>query len=113
MRKLALILGLFVAGCTTIQNPVTQPRLDAINASWGATLALAANYRDACATRIIPPACRPIVVTLQKAAIPVQASVQAANSAAIGGQVNAAQLVETASNAINDYKVLQMTYGVK
>lgn len=114
MRKILVLLGaLALAGCASFQNPLTQNRLDTINASWGATLALGANYRDACASRIIPSTCRPIVVKLQQAAIPVQAAVKAANTAALGATTNAAALAELASGAINDYKVLQMTYGVK
>ena len=114
MKKLLILtLALGLSACATIQNPLTQSRLNTINASWGAALALGANYRDACASRIIPPSCRPIVVKMQQAAIPVHAAVKAANTTALGGTVNAAQLVDAASNAINDYKVLQMTYGVQ
>ena len=114
MRKLILVLAFLVAGCASVPNPLTSGRLDTINASWGATLALGANYRDACAARIIPPSCRPIVVRLQQAAIPVQASVKAANSAALsGGTINAGAILDAASNAINDYKLLQMQYGIK
>jgi len=112
-RLIPVLLALALAGCASIVNPLTQSRLDTINASWGATLAISANYRDACAQRLIPPSCRQIVVRIQQAAIPVQAAVQAANRASVGGQLNAVALVESASQIINDYKLLQMQYGIK
>ncbi len=117
MKKLIVIaLAISLGGCALFQNfanPLTRSRLDTINASWGAALAIAANYHDACAQRLIPPSCRPIVVRLQAAAIPAQAAVKRANAASITATTNAAQLIELASDAINDFKVLQMTYGVK
>lgn len=119
MKKLiALALALSLGGCAngfnplSFTNPLTTSRIDVINASWGATLALGANYRDACSNRLIPPSCRPIVVRLQAAALPVQAAVRAANQASLNGTTNAIALVNAAGDAINDYKTLQMTYGV-
>ena len=118
MRKLLLpmLLALTVSGCALfkdIANPITQSRLDTINASWGAALAIAANYRDACAQRLIPASCRTVVPKLQNSAIVAQAAVNRANQASLSPTTNAAQLLELASDAINDFKVLQMTYGVK
>lgn len=118
MKKLfiAPALAIALASCATpatIQNPLTQSRLDTINASWGATLAIAANYRDACAQRLIPPSCRTIVLKLQTTAIAVQAVVHRVNTASVSKTINAVQLVEMASDAINDFKLLQMQYGVK
>lgn len=117
MKKLgAILIALALSGCALFQsaiNPITQSRVDTINASWGATLALGANYHDACAQRLIPPSCRPIVLQLQPAAIPVQAAVNTMNKAAIGGTTTLATLAQTASDAINDYKTLQMQYGIK
>lgn len=113
MRKLALAFCLVLGGCATYANPLTPSTVDTINASWGATLALGANYRDACANRLIPPSCRPIVRKLQVAAIPVQTAVKTANQASLVGSVNINSLVQAASDAINDYKTLQMQYGVK
>ena len=112
-RIVAILLASALSACATFANPLTPTTINTVNASWGATLALGANYRDACATRIIPPSCRSIVINLQKAAIPVQAAVKAANQASIAGTVNAVSLAQAASDAINDYKTLQMQYGVK
>lgn len=117
MKKLILLLAIGLAGCAngfgTFTNPLNADRLATVNASWGAALALGANYRDACANRLIPPSCRTITVNLQRAAIPVQAAVKAANNASLAATTNAVALIETASGAINDYKVLQMQYGVR
>lgn len=114
MKKIAILLfALSLSACTSFANPFTANSLSAINESWGATLALGANYRDACANRLIPPACRPIVVKLQSAAIPVQAAVKAANAASIGGSANVSSFIATAGQAIDNYKALQTQYGVK
>lgn len=113
MKALVFALALFVSGCAAhIPNPITGSRLDIVNASWGATLAIAVNYRDACAERLIPPSCRTIVPRLQRAAMPVQAQVDKANQASTRSTVNAAELVSYASDAINDFKILLMELGV-
>lgn len=120
MKKFALLLILSLAGCAglpppfnSFANPLTASTVTGVNASWGGALALAANYRDACANRMIPPSCRPIVVKLQQWAIAPQAAVSAMNKAAVGGNVNIVSLTQAASDAVNDYKTLQMQYGVK
>ena len=114
MKRIAiLVLALSLAACATIQNPVSQGRVDALNASWGAVLAIAAGYHDACAQRLIPPDCRPIVVKMQQAAIPVQAAVRRARLFAKNPTTSTVDLVQAASDAVNDFKVLQMQLGVK
>lgn len=118
MKKLIFVLALSLTlpGCALFKNfsnPITQSRLDTMNTAFGTALALAANYRDACANRALPPSCRSIVVSLQKGALPVKAALDQANGAALGGTTNAAALLEKASDALNDYKTLQMQYGVQ
>ena len=114
MKKLSILLiALSLSACASFANPFTANSLAAINSTWGATLAIAANYHDACASRLIPPSCRPIVVKLQQAAIPVQAAVKAANAASVGGSANLSTFIATASQAIDNYKALQLQYGVQ
>lgn len=113
MRKVALFLAVAVSACTTIQNPVTRSRLDAVEASYGAALALANAYRDSCAQRLIPPSCRPIVVKIQKAAVPVQSAMVKARAFAANPTITNVDLIQAASDAVNDFKVLQMELGVK
>lgn len=120
IRNLVFTLALGVTGCAglpppfnSFANPLTTSTVSGVNASWGGALALAANYHDACASRLIPPSCRPIVVKMQQYAIAPQAAVRAMNKASVGDSTNVVVLVQAASDAVNDYKTLQMTYGVK
>lgn len=113
MRKFILVLALLVAGCATVPNPVTQSRMDVVNASWGGALALMVAYRDSCAQRLLPPSCRTVVFKMQAAAPPVQNAVIRARAFAANPQISSTDLIEVASNTVNDFKVLQMTLGVK
>ncbi len=114
MKKIvAIVLAFSLSACATFQNPVSQSRVDALNASWGAALALANAYRDSCVQRLIPPVCRTVVVKMQQAAIPVQAAVRKARLFSQNPTTSTVDLVQAASDAVNDFKVLQMQYGVK
>lgn len=119
IRNLVFTLALGVTGCAglpppfnSFANPLNVSTVSTVNASWGGALALAANYRDACANRLIPPSCRPIVVKMQQYAIAPQAAVKAVNKATVGGSTNVVALAQAASDAVNDYKTLQMQYGI-
>lgn len=114
MKQIAAILfALSLSACATFTNPVTQSRVDALNASWGAALSLANGYRDACVQRLIPPVCRTVVVKMQQAAIPVQAAVRKARAFATSQTTTTIDVIQAASDAVNDFKVMQMEYGVK
>ena len=114
MKKLiVLAFCLVLPSCVTYQNPLTQSRMDALTASWGTALVVAANYRDACDQRLIPPSCRPIVIRIQQAAIPAQAAYKRAVEFSKNPAISQQDLVQAASDAVNDFKVLQMTLGVK
>lgn len=114
MKKIILLVfSLGLSACATFQNPVTQSRVDALNSSWGAALALADGYADSCRQRLIPPGCRAVVLRMQKAAIPVQTAVIKARVFSQNPTTSTVDLVQAASDAVNDFKVMQMEYGVK
>lgn len=123
MKKLLpiMLLATSLGGCAQLQsffnsggvpNPLTQTRVDTINASWGAALTVTNGYTDACRQRLIPSSCRTVVYKLQNAAVPVQKRVVAMRGA-VGVTLTGVDLYSLASDAINDYKVLQMQLGVK
>lgn len=114
MRKaIVLVFALLLVGCASLPNPVTQSRMDAVNASWGGALALMVAYKDACAQRLMPSSCRTVVQKMQVAAVPVQTAVMRARAFALNPQISSTDLVEVASSIVSDFKVLQLTYGVK
>lgn len=113
MRKAVILLfALALTACATISNPFTQSRVDTMEDAWGAALAIAANYRDACAARVLQPSCRTIVINLQTAAVPVQTVVLRARASAKNPTITTGILVEEAIGAIGNFKNLQTQYGV-
>ena len=112
-RFLPLVLAFALAGCATFQNPVTRSGIDALNASWGATLTILNGYRDSCERRIIPPSCRTVVAELQRAGRPVHAAVKRAREFAKNPRISTVDLVRAASDALNDFKLVMMQYGVQ
>jgi len=122
MKRIIAIaaLGLLLSGCVngrTIfgswQNPVTQSRIDLVNASWGTALSLANGYRETCAQRIIPSSCRTVVAKMQAVVPTIQAKVVRARAFAKNPTISAIDLVQVASDAVNDFKVMQMQFGVQ
>jgi hypothetical protein len=117
MRKLIpIILALALAACatTSVKNPFGPPSLDAVEAAYGATYALAVGYHDACAARQIPPSCRPIVVKLQKAGQTAQgALVQARDFVDHNPTINPATVIAQATAAVDLFTATAALYGVK
>lgn len=110
---ISALLALSLAACATIQNPVTQSSIDAVNNSWGVALSLANAYADSCRKRLIPSSCRTVVLKMQQAAPPVQTAVLRARAFAKNPTISSVDLVQAASNAVNDFKLLQMENGVR
>lgn len=113
MRKLILILAFLVAGCGTVPNPVTRSRIDTLNASWGLTLAVANGYYDTCERRLIAPTCRTYVAYMQSVVPVVQKKVERAREFAKNPSVSPIDLINVASDAVNDLKIYMSDHGVK
>jgi hypothetical protein len=112
-RIAALFLAFALAGCASIPNPVTQVRVDALNASWGASLAVFNGYYDTCERRIIHQSCRTVVAKIKRVAPSVQAKVTAARNFATKPTLTSVDLVVIAEQAVDDFKKLQADLGVK
>lgn len=107
MRKfITIILALGLTACATIPNPITKSRVDILDAGWGSTLSLADGYYDACDKRLIPPDCRTNVAKMQKIAPLVEAKVVKAREYAKNPSISAVDLIDVASDAVNDFKLL-------
>ena len=115
MKKFVSVLffSLALASCATLQNPLTKSRMDAIDASWGGALALANGYYDSCEKRLIPSRCRTVVSQMQRIAPTIENKILKARQFANNPTISNIDLIEAASDAINDFKVYQMSNGVK
>lgn len=116
---IALALVGTLAGCatynpfTSVQNPITQSRVDTLNATWGAALALANGYKKTCVQRLIPQTCRGIVQKMQAAVPIVQAKVVSARNFSAKPTLSVVDLIGVAERAVDDFKTLQSNLGVK
>lgn len=110
---LSLMLALTVSACGTYKNPLSPSRMDLVDASWGAALSLANGYYDSCQRRLIAPTCRTVVATMQRAAGPIHAKIKKARAFARNPTLSNIDLIEVASDAVNDFKLLQSDLGVK
>lgn len=115
MRKLILftVLALGLSACATFQNPLSPSRMDALNASWGTALSLANGYYQSCERRIIPQSCRTVVARMQVAVRPIHAKVLRARAFAKNPTISTIDLINVASDAVNDFKLLQSEMGVR
>ena len=117
LRKLLpFLLALGLMGCTTvasINNPISTPTLAAVESSYGAALSVAVGYRDACAQRLIPSSCRPIVAQLQTYGRQAQGAVVAArNFVRNNPTIDPVSAVLAAQAAVSDFKEAQTRLGV-
>lgn len=109
-----LLLALGLSACATFQNPVNQSQLTTVEAAYGTALSIAVAYRDACAQRIIPSSCRPIVVQMQNFAAKAQGAIVAARTFVSNNPTLSAVTVLTAAQqAVGDFQAVQAQYGVK
>lgn len=107
MKKvlLALVLSFALTACASIPNPFTAPTLAAVESSYGAALALAVNYRDACAQRLIPASCRTVVPVMQSYGARAQSAVLVArNFVKNNPTLDATSILSTAQDAIEMFK---------
>lgn len=123
MRKLLIVLAAAVAlsGCaqlqnafTAIANPATQQTLVEAESAYGAALAIAVGYRNACAARTIPASCRKIVPQLQAADRKVQGAIVAArNFIRDNPTISPISAIQAVQKAISDFQTVEATYGVQ
>lgn len=112
MRKLLIPLLLLVAlsGCVTlptVKNPLaSQPTLVSVESAYGAGLAIAVQYRSACAAKKIAQSCRAVVERLQNADRYAYAQLQVARvTAKRGDTLSLPQALSVASDAVNAFVV--------
>ena len=112
-RILSLVIVLLVAGCATLQNPITADRLTTIKSGYGIALSAAVAYRDSCAQRLIPPSCRLIVPQIVNANRKVEVALARLNSLKqLGPTIDVTQAIDQLSGAVNDLKVIIPAGGV-
>lgn len=116
MKKLAVVLVLFLGACATIQNPVTANELAAVESAYGVTLSVAVAYRNACARKAsyVYPSCRSIVPRLQAAGRSAQTAVVAARKfVRENPTIDASSLISVARLAVDQFKTIADTNGVR
>ena len=115
-----LLLAFALAACaslpnpfTVISNPFDTPTLAKVETAYGAALSVAVGYRNACAQRLIPSDCRPVVKQLQAQGARAQAAVVAARKFVKNyPQISAATAIVAAKAAVDDFKAEQTRLGV-
>lgn len=115
MKKLivAVVLALALTACASVKNPFDTPKLATVEASYGAALSLAVGYRDACAQRLIPPDCRPIVKQIQAYGLRAQNAVVYARSFVRNNPtIDATDAIRVAQDAVTALKDYQVKAGV-
>lgn len=116
MKKivLSIVLALALTACASIKNPFTPTTLAQVETAYGAALSVAVGYRDACAQRLIPPDCRPIVKQIQMYGQKAQvAVVYARNFVRNNPTLDASTAIRVAQDAVNVLTVYETTSGVK
>ena len=111
----ALVLAFAIGGCSSIgvKNPFDQPTLAKVETAYGAVLAIAVNYRDACAKRLIPPSCRTVVPRLQLYGRATHTAVlNARNFVRNYPNLNAVNVLIAAQQSITDFRNFQVSQGV-
>jgi hypothetical protein len=110
----SIVLLLSLSACASIKNPFDKPKLVTVEASYGAVLSIAVGYRDACAKRLIPPDCRPIVKQMQAYGLRAQnAIVYARTFSKNNPTLDATNAIRVAQDAVNALKDYQSQVGVK
>jgi hypothetical protein len=108
-----LAVAVVVAGCSNVNNPFSAPTLDKVETAYGAVLAVAMNYKRACANRVIPNSCRLIVPKLQEYDRKTHISIVAARNFVDNyPQLNPANAILAAQQAVTDFRNFQVSQGV-
>lgn len=115
MKKfLALAFALVLSACATLQNPLTQNRLAALESAYGVVLSAAVAYRNSCARGALPRSCRAITVELQKAGKVAQSRVVALRAFSRDNPtLDIGDLLRSAESAVDTFHQVATVYGVK
>lgn len=115
MRTLAVIvLALSLAGCASLKNPFTSSDLGAVKATYGAVLSAANGYKRACIAKLIPRSCRDIVMRLQPVEQRAYTAIKDADRfIRENPTVSATEVIQIARYAVEAFRSLKETYGVK
>lgn len=115
MKKLGvLLIVLVLSACSTINNPLTQNRLAALESAYGVVLSAAVAYRNSCARGALPRSCRPITVELQKAGAVAQARVVSLRAfVRENPTLDAGSLLIAAESAVDAFQQVATVYGVR
>lgn len=121
MRKLVLALPLILAGCASINNPLTLNELGGMESAYGLALSAAVAYRSLplCHTGTVASATnvcaqRSIVVKLQQASRTATLSIHAARDFVVNNPtVDATVAIATAQRALAGLQAIEQTYNIK
>ena len=109
-----IVFALALTACASINNPLSPTTMAQVETAYGAALSVAVGYRDACAQRLIPPACRPIVKQIQVYGQKAQAAVLYARSFVKNNPtVDASTAIRVAQDAVAVLTTYETTSGVK
>jgi hypothetical protein len=111
-----LAVALTLSGCAGfgVKNPLSPTTMDKVDAAYGTVAAVAANYVEACAARVIPNSCRLVVPKLQAYDRKTYTAVVAArNFTDRYPDLNAVTVLLAAQQAITDFRNFQVSQGVK
>jgi len=110
----AISLALALTACASISNPIKPNNLAQVESAYGAALSIAVGYRDACANRLIPPSCRPIVKQVQAYGAKAQAAVIYARSFVRNNPtLDASNAIAIAQDAVAVLQTYETNAGVK
>lgn len=117
MRSLSIVaLGLSLAACGTIANPVTQNQLYNAEAAYGVALSALKGYRTSCIQHValVYPKCRTVIPILQDKVRTVQGTLVAARTFIRNNpNVSPISLVSAVQQALTDFQNAEAQYGVK
>lgn len=109
-----LLILFFLSGCATVNNPLTQTRLGALESAYGVVLSAAVAYRNSCARGALPRSCRAITVELQKAGSIAQARVVSLRAfVRQNPTIDATTLLVAAESAVDTFQQVATVYGVR
>lgn len=119
MKRLLLVAfcAMSIGACTplfSIPNPVSRTDLGYVEATYGTALALMVGYRNSCASKVIPPSCRPVVEKLQSANAVAKVAIDNAHAFVKNNPtVNASSLIAAAQAAVDAFRNIEAQNGVR
>lgn len=108
-------LGLSLAACGTVANPLTQNQLYDAEAAYGVALSAMKGYRTACVNHVpsVYPTCRTVVPKLQAAVRDIQGNLATARSfIRQNPTLTPTVVVSAVMNSLAELQRLEAQYGV-